>query len=148
MRIVPPENIHLTLAFLGEQPATTVDAIVGAMSAAARGGQIDGLTVSDPLLLPPRRPRVLAAAVADSGSQLADLRADLAEKLELAIGWSEAHQFRPHLTLARMGRDARAPRELLPPPRGEFDATELVLYRSHLEQSGARYEAIERVALN
>lgn len=147
MRVVPPANIHLTLAFLGDQPVGASDAIVGAMSAAARAGQIDRLSIADPLLLPPRRPRVLAVSIGERGSALADLRAELADELELAIGWSEARAFRPHLTVARMGRDARAPRELSPPPSGEFSPGELVLYRSHLEPSGARYEAVERVAL-
>lgn len=147
VRLVPPANVHLTLAFLGERDSGEIDAIVRAMAGAAQSGRAEDLSIGEPLLLPPRRPRVLAATVVDPSGRLTELRDQLAEALRIEIGWSEARAFRPHLTLARLSRDARPPRELAPLPRGEFDAEELVLFRSHLEPSGARYEAIERARL-
>jgi 2'-5' RNA ligase len=148
IRLVPAANVHLTLAFLGERDRDEIDAVVRAMSSAAQSGGVHGLSIGEPLLLPPRRPRVLAAAVADPAGRLAALRDELSSELRAEIGWSEARAFRPHLTLARLARDARLPRELAPLPAGDFDVEELVLFRSHLEPSGARYEAIARVALN
>ena len=51
--------------------------------------------------------------------------------------------------LARVKRGVRrAPRIEAPdPPAGQFEATDVVLYRSHLSPRGARYEALERASL-
>jgi 2'-5' RNA ligase len=148
-RIVAPENIHLTLAFLGELPATDVDAICGALAAAAQEtpGEIQRLRIGGPLLLPPRRPRVLAAAILDPEARLADLQSAAARQLGEAVGYSESRRFRPHLTAARLSRDAVIGAELDPPPALEFTVARLTLFRSHLGQSGARYEPLDAVEL-
>lgn len=149
MKIVDPQNIHLTLAFLGERALSEIDPIIEAASVAARqrGGAITGLSTDDPLLLPSRRPRVMALSVDDPSGALAALRADLADELGAAIDWHDQRAFRPHLTLARIGREGRPPRQLTPPPRLGFEADEIVLYRSMLEPEGARYSVVESVAL-
>lgn len=147
VRVVPAENVHLTLAFLGEQPLESTPTVLEAIAAAAVGGAVGELAVGDPLLLPPRRPRVLAVSVDDPAGQLAELQRALSAELAAAVGHHEARAFRPHLTLARMKRDARPPRSLTPPPSRPFTAHEVVLMRSYLEPAGARYEALERLPL-
>lgn len=136
VRIVPPENVHLTLVFLGEQPADQVEPIVGAMNEVA-GGPIH-LSLGEPLLLPPRNPRTFTLAVLDPAGELGRLQGALAA----ALGRSEKRAFRPHLTLARLGREARIKLELDPPPTAEFTVHEMTLYRSYLEPGGARYEGL------
>ncbi len=148
MRVLAADSLHLTLAFLGERSAADVEEIAGALAAAAgQTGRVPELVVGEPLLLPARRPRVLAASIGDPGGELAELHRAMSEELLTAVGWTEPRAFRPHITLARFGRGGRAPRELGPLPAGDFAAEAVVLYRSHLEQSGARYEALERIAL-
>lgn len=150
LRLVPPQNVHLTLAFLGEREAGEVDPILGAMALAAQQsptGAIDGLFTGEPLLLPRRRPRVLAVAIEDPKRELAVLQATLAGTLAEAVGWGETRAYRPHLTLARIGRDGAAPETLSPPTQQEFRIGEILLMRSFLEPSGARYEELARVAL-
>ncbi len=148
MRVLAADSLHLTLAFLGERSAAEVERIGESLAiAAGHAGRVHELVVGEPLLLPQRRPRVLAASIDDPGGELADLHHAIAEALSIAVGWAEPRAFRPHVTLARFGRDGRAPRELGPLPAGNFAADEIVLYRSHLEQSGARYEELERIAL-
>lgn len=150
LRVMQPQNVHLTLAFLGERRADEISAIADAMALAAQSvpGQIPDLATADPLLLPRRRPRVLALAVKDPERRLAVLQSTLAGELAEAIGWGDARAFHPHLTAARFARDAETPDVLTPAPRLPFEAAELVLHRSFLEPAGARYEVIERVALN
>jgi 2'-5' RNA ligase len=148
MRIVEPRNVHLTLAFLGERTAGEIANVTRAMSEAAIGGGVNALRTGEPLLLPPRRPRVLAVTVTDSGGRLAELQDALVAELGRLVGFRAERAFRPHLTLARLRRDARPPHALEAPPQLQFDARELVLHRSHLEPAGARYEVVERVTLN
>lgn len=151
VRVIVPESIHLTMAFLGERPLDEVETIAAAAASAVQQvefGAISGLRIGEPLLLPPRTPRVLSATVEDPSGHLLTLRKALAAELLEAIGWSERRSFKPHMTLARIAREGRLARRLAPLPSGEFGFTELVLYRSHLETAAARYEAVARIALN
>jgi len=62
---------------------------------------------------------------------------------------AEPRPFRPHVTVARVRRGARAPSGRFPdPPRPELTTTEVVLYRSELSPGGARYTALRRVPLD
>lgn len=153
MRAVPAEQLHVTLAFLGARTATEIDpiahAVAEAVATVSDGRPLPRLRLGGPLWLPPRRPRVLAAEVHDDGAgELLALQAAVAAGLRDAIGWEEERRFLPHLTLARMRSDAAPDRRSLPAtPAAEFEPEAVVVYRSHLEPTGARYEAIERLAL-
>ena len=149
VRLIAPANIHLTMAFLGERPASEMPAIIEAISRTAQfcRGEL-ALQFAAPILLPPRSPRVLAAGVVDRNGALTRLHEELTSALVEQIDYRERRAFRPHLTLARLARDAELPAELSPLRADEFSCGELILYRSHLEPSGARYEEAERVALN
>ena len=78
---------------------------------------------------------------------------DLAQALRPLGFEPEARAFRPHLTLAR-ARDPRGDPALAPCAEelanvdcGEARIDALVLYRSDLSRSGARYTALARPAL-
>lgn len=143
LRPVKPENLHLTLAFLGEWSEGEL-ALVGTILNEF-ADQAPRLAVGAPLWLPPRRPRVLAVEIRSLDGVLEPLQDGIASSLAGALGWSEPRAFRPHITVARMGRDFRPPREPLPPtPPLEFAAERLVLYRSELHPEGAEYKAIQR----
>ncbi|WP_320669270.1 RNA 2',3'-cyclic phosphodiesterase [Patulibacter defluvii] len=150
-RPVPAEQLHVTLAFLGARTVAEIDPIADALASAVaeRGGRpLPQLRLGSPLWLPPRRPRVLAAEVHDDAGELDDLQAAIATALERAIGWREERPFRAHLTLARMRSDAAPDRRTLPAtPAATFVPDAVILYRSHLEPSGARYEPLERLPL-
>lgn len=145
LRAVPPENLHLTLAFLGareEREAPGIGAIVTAIA-----GDTPHLSLGAPLWLPPRRPGVLTIEVDDRAGALAALHASLIAALQAGAAFTpEARPFRPHVTVGRVRRgqrirprDADVPR----PPGATFEATALTLYRSH----GGRYEPLARRAL-
>jgi 2'-5' RNA ligase len=104
------------------------------------------LAVGGALWLPPRRPGVLAAALA-AGPALGELHAGLVSALADAIGFEpERRPLRPHVTVARARRDTRLRATALdPPPALTFEPEGLVLYRSHTGRGGARYEPLARV---
>jgi 2'-5' RNA ligase len=151
-RWVRPEGIHLTLRFLGE---------VGAeRDALARNAWNKAATCSEPFVIRlggigrfPRggRARVLWVGIEELGG---GTRLDeLAARVETAARESgfepEKRAFRPHLTLARALRGARpAWQEGLSVDRGdEFSVDRLVLFRSQLHPSGARYTALDHFML-
>jgi 2'-5' RNA ligase len=146
-RPLPDESLHVTLCFLGGRPEGEIEAIGAAVVAQAASAA--GLSLGDPLLLPARRPRVMALEIGDPAGELVALQARVAAALEreFLVG-PERRTFRPHVTVARARKDARPARAEPPlPPREEFAAAALTLYRSRLGPRGARYEAVESAPL-
>ena len=160
VRVLGAETMHVTLCFLGGRPIDEVETIAAALQAPP--GQSVELDVGAPLWLPPRRPRALALELHDRTGALTRLHAGVRDALAGAIDWQpERRRFRPHVTVARIGRggdrrrraaarrsgrsDADAALQepaLAPSPQLSFVVGELVLYRSLLSREGARYEPI------
>jgi RNA 2',3'-cyclic 3'-phosphodiesterase len=146
-RLLEPESMHVTLIFLGERPFEEIDALADALGATAEQARACELETGAPIWLPPRRPRALAVEVRDEQGELADLQRRLSAALCAVAEVPVPRRFRAHLTLAR-ARSAAAPGEALPPtPALRFTAEEVVLYRSHLEPRGARYERLAAAPL-
>lgn len=152
-RALPPENLHLTLAFLGDQPQQSLadlDAeldIVRARPVPVRlagldlfggtqGGALALLARPDPELL--ALERAIGAALRRAGILL------------------KRRSFRPHVSIARLSRDpdpgqsariqawitARA-RD----PEIAFTAGAFTLYRSDLDRDGARHTPLAEYLL-
>jgi 2'-5' RNA ligase len=166
VRVLGAETMHVTLCFLGGRPIGEVETIAAAL--AAPPAQSVELHVGAPLWLPPRRPRALALELHDRTGALTEMHASVRDALAGVIDWQpERRRFRPHVTVARIGRggdrraraagrrrgrsgDDGAPSHdlvLAPSPQLSFAVGELVLYRSLLSREGARYEAIATRAL-
>ena len=147
-RPVADEALHVTLVFLGHRPPGVADR-VGAVVRDTAGPAAD-LALGPPLLLPPRRARVLCAGVEDRSGALGALQARLAGALEEAgLHERERRDYRPHATVARLRAGERAPRELSGdgPAPVEFAGEAVTLYRSLLSRAGATYEPVLRVPL-
>lgn len=141
LRPIKPENMHLTLAFLGEQSESRVSLATSLLSEFA-DREAPPLAVGAPVQLPPRRPRAFAVEVRPLDSGLARLQRDVAAALEPALGLHERRTFRPHVTVARLRRDFHPGDPPPPTPALEFEAEALTLYRSHLLSEGAEYEPL------
>ncbi|SNT24330.1 RNA 2',3'-cyclic phosphodiesterase [Tropicimonas sediminicola] len=137
-RATPYDNLHLTLAFLGEVPETELLAVHEALSA-VRGARFTA-TFEGMDLFGGRQPKILFAAVRRDEALMAlhvSVRTGLAG-VGLVL---PRERYRPHVTLARFnrapGRDeaARLGRYLeasaLAPVPG-FDAESFALFRSDL----------------
>lgn len=147
-RWVPPEQLHLTLRFLGEldeaRAATLASVAIcePRFSARARGVGTFG---------PARRPRVLWTAIepADGARAIASALDACAETIGVP---PEARPFRPHVTLARF-KEANADRvrrflaEHAAFASDPFEVREVILYRSTLDHRGAVHEPYARFAL-
>jgi 2'-5' RNA ligase len=146
-RVVPPENLHVTLAFLGSRPAGEVPAIVDELRTVSAG--------AGPIELRPVRYRetrsvgmIVLEDVTGSATALAE---DVGEHLErLGAYRRENRPWLPHVTVLRFKE-----RKGFAPEVTNIRSIHVVrsaLYRSSLaigsaEQRGARYDALETAAL-
>ena len=143
VRIVPPEHLHITVAFLGHRPAGELDGIVTALRDAAHASRRD-------LPLAParyRETRAVAMLVLDDleggATEFAD---DLQGRLEaLGVYHREGRPWLPHVTVGRFRE--RPGLRLEPPAMGTFVPSDAAAYLSRLHPGGARYEVLESVAL-
>ena len=148
LRFVAPESLHLTLAFIGSRPEEEVEAIGSAVRGAAEGVGAALLRPAGLVAVPPRRPRLFALDLVDEGGRAGAAQAAVSDGLEAGGFYTpEKRPFWPHVTLARVKRDARVGPVDAEPPAETFSAGEVTLYRSRLSPRGARYEALVHVDL-
>jgi 2'-5' RNA ligase len=151
LRTLDPEQLHITLCFLGEQPVGKIGAIAAAVAAAcAEAPAVDELALGAPLWLPRRHPRALAVEVHDDDAgALAALRDALARALATACGFEpERRRFHPHVTVARLrAREAPRDRALPATPALSFRPRAVALQRSWLTSPEATYETLATHAL-
>jgi 2'-5' RNA ligase len=141
-RLLPRENLHVTLAFLGRQAPEGVDAAVTALRGAA--------AASKPFPLAPafwRETRSVGMVVlADETGEAGRLADDLHRRLEEAgVYRRETRPWLPHVTLLRFKERPRLQPPL--PETGTFVPSDAAAFLSHLHPSGARYEVLESTAL-
>jgi RNA 2',3'-cyclic 3'-phosphodiesterase len=141
-RIVPRENLHLTLAFLGAQDAGAVPAIAAALAAAAGEGR--GLRFC--LRGYRETGSVGMLTFADGGGEGAALFARLADALEqLGLYRLEARPWLPHLTVLRFRERPRLSPPL--PELAEVAPSDGAVFMSRLRPGGAQYDVLEAVSL-
>ncbi len=144
---VPPENFHVTLAFLGEHHEPVIEEVAQGLSLIVAEDfdiKISGLGTFG------SAPRLMFAEVEQSPA-LSALR-KCVRRTAVDAGIELPHErFHPHITLARFGRgligeDADRLRNhisrRLRQVQGQFSATEFTLYESQLGKSGPAYTAL------
>lgn len=146
MRWVVPDNIHLTLIFLGNTAPHKIQPVKDALVKAGKGHrpmqlQAAGLGVFPRL----SNPRVLWAGLKGDIFALATLRKAIdngLNRLDLGLGENERRSFRPHLTLGRF-RHKVAPQKLADVIRvlGQRQSVSFEVDRFHLLKSTLRPQA-------
>lgn len=141
-RLVPRDDLHVTLAFLGARPARELDGIVAALRTACAG--------AGPIALAPARWRTTRSVgmlvLDDAGGRAAALAGRLHAALAALGGYRpEARPWTAHLTLCRFRTRPRLQVSGL--PGGTCVPSDAAAYLSRLHPSGARYEVLERVSI-
>lgn len=144
-RWVAPENLHVTMRFIGEvdeDKAEDLSAALDPVTAEPFELRVQGLgTFGDPA-------HVLWAGVADTPKgALAELYGRIESALVREGLEPEHRKFAPHVTLARfrkghvsrLAQYMEAYGDLAMDP---FEVTGFTLYRSHLAQDGAHYDSV------
>jgi 2'-5' RNA ligase len=154
LKWVKPQNLHLTLKFLGDISQTATAAIGAALKAAVGDEAPLALTVHGMGVFPGiKRPRVLWTGFGGEVDRLKGLQSRIEDHLEPMGYRREKRGFDAHLTLART-KGAIAPDRLLraieavggfqPQP---FEVRSVMLYKSDLRPTGAVYTILEAVSL-
>jgi 2'-5' RNA ligase len=156
---VPPQNLHVTLQFLGGQSEERLAAAeAGLDDAAARSAPID-VTVHGIGAFPGlERPRILWIGMAQGALEVRALQARVADALAAQGFPREDRPWHPHLTIGRVFDERRWRRDAGPPLRsalaqlatttfGTLPIAEVALMRSDLSPAGARYTTRRAVRL-
>lgn len=155
VRCMSAESLHLTLAFLGEVPAHSTDSIRSGLEAATRGRSPFVLRFGSGGTFPTGgEPRVAWVGVTGNLDAVRDLQAAVTREMQgigLRMG---SRPFSPHVTLARIGRQATPSTRMGVARR--FEAASLgslgahtvgavALFESDLSPAGAVYREVLEV---
>lgn len=145
---VRPENLHVTLKFIGHIDDAKLEVIRASLAQVRSGCAVDISFCGLGFFRGDKRPRVFWAGMKASAN-LAALASDIDKRLELLGVPRETREFAPHLTLARFDPPGisetlraaiqkRAEREF-----GALRSTEFHLIESKLHRSGAEYTTLQ-----
>ena len=149
-----PENIHLTLKFLGNTPEDDIPAIIEACQKVARRHQPFTMDFDRTGLFGSNRvPRVLWLGMTEQPKTLFDLEADLLDAFDDLGYLRDRQNFVPHLTVCRIKSlvdktffqktyDGIEQKTYL-----HADVKELVYYQSFLQPTGPFYKVLKKIPL-
>lgn len=128
---VPQQNLHITLRFLGDadidEVSDRLDQVLLPAATAVLGPAFD-LLGERSLITPVAGVDELAGVVQTTVRGLGTER--------------ERRRFQGHVTVARLGRNARPRRSAGRPFEASFDVTEVALVASTLAETGAVYDTV------
>jgi 2'-5' RNA ligase len=153
---VEPENIHLTLKFLGNVASGRIEEIAQAMTEAVRGTSPFSLEVRELGVFPnPRRVQIVWVGLGGEVEKLTILKQRIESGLSILGFAPENRRFTPHLTLARL-RDRATPQEREKMGQtiaetefagGSFTVKSVKLMKSQLTPEGPIYSQLSSAAL-
>ena len=151
---VAPQNIHLTLLFLGTIFESRVADLKSMLDEVASEFSPFEFGVRDVGFFgPAKAPKVIWAGVEDETQSIRDIQKRLSERVA-GLGFKlEDRLFRPHLTLGRVrstfGVDklTSALHSVKSNQFGRVDVKQLLLMQSHMESQGVRYSVLHKASL-
>ena len=149
MRWTRPENVHLTLKFLGEIPEGEIEHIGAALRKVCGDHTPFDASLSSFGAFPSaRRARVIWAGAAAGSEELRALAADVEAAFEPLGFGREDRTFVPHVTLGRVrGKPVKLELPAVVPGEARFEISRVELMESRLAAGGAVYETLCSLAL-
>ncbi len=152
VKMVEPENVHITLKFLGNIPENLVPEILKAITKSCSGISPFKVSLTGCGAFPtPNRPRVVWVGVSEGEEELKRIAYSLEKELSKLGFEKEKREFVPHLTIARVkgsiGKLPEVIRRNANKKFGEFEVKEVRLMKSTLTPTGPIYEVIGSVKL-
>lgn len=154
---VRPEQMHLTLKFLGDVPDTQTPDICRVVAQVAQQFEPFEIALRGAGAFPDlKHPKVLWIGIQEGSQELKLLQAALDEALRSQLGYPlDSRPFRPHLTVGRVKREmpggqARLAQILTEQAQFDADLTvvdEVVTFANFLSRQGPTHEPLCRCAL-
>ncbi|MDD2927886.1 MAG: RNA 2',3'-cyclic phosphodiesterase [Candidatus Omnitrophica bacterium] len=154
---IKPENIHLTLKFLGEIDEDKSAQVIRAIEDTARKSKQFRINLGSLGAFPKiELPRALWAGVDKGNKEITELAKELEEKIEKLGIPREERRFSSHITIGRVksplhkDKLAKVLKELEDYFSGkniEFTAAKITLFKSTLGPGGPVYAALKEVKL-
>ena len=150
VRWTKPENVHLTIKFLGEVPEASLEDIGDAIrEVAGRHGSFEMETEGFGAFPSVAKARVLWAGIGEGAAALRALAVDVENTLETLGFEKEGRGYTPHFTL---GRARGRPVKFIPTeevrPGSRFTARRLELVRSASGVGGVGYSTLKAYGLS
>ena len=148
-RIVPPQNWHFTLRFLGATNAATRDRLIAELRRTHLGSRFSisfGALGAFPRA---NRARILWLGVDEGAGRLVSIAESVESAVRRAGLPAEERPFKPHLTMSRI-EPTRSVADVLssqPPIEVKMPVIAVALVRSQLGKGPAQYQAIEKFDL-
>ena len=141
-RIVPPHNLHVTIAFLGSRPSEELAAIAEVLRESS-------VRAERPVLRARRYRETRSVGMLvldDEGARATRFAERVQKRLErLGVYRRERRPWLPHVTVVRFREQPRL--RPVVPDLGEVSPSEAAVYHSVLRPGGAQYEVLESVPL-
>ena len=154
VRWTTPENIHMTLVFLGDAPAEMAPDISAVLAKAVEAIPAFSFGVGElGLFGPVRAPRIVWVGVNEGAAPLLVLYQSAATQLGTLNLTLETREFAPHLTIGRIkcARDAQGLADAVKaessPIYGSVRVDSIQLMRSELLPQGVRYQMLSKAVL-
>jgi 2'-5' RNA ligase len=151
---VQPENIHLTLKFLGERDEKKIDKIKEALDETARDKTCFSLRLCNLGAFPKIDfPRVIWVGIDKGEEEIKKIAYELEEKIAKAGIPKEDKPFSSHITIARLKTSLNREKlagelKRLERVEGkEFRVEKITLYKSTLTPKGPIYEVLREASL-
>lgn len=152
---VEPENLHVTLLFLGEVVDRDIPDLCKAVAGTCAEHDAFPLSVEGVGCFPnPRRPRVVWVGIGAGSAELVRLHDALeGPLLDLGCYRREERQYTPHITLGRIKNDRPAEALATALARqakwraGSTDVREVLVLSSELTSQGPEYTVLSRARL-
>jgi len=145
---VPPENLHVTLRFLGQVSPAQKQQLIEAVSLVIKTIPPFSMTVGGLMLFPQKKAaKYLVLKVGDH-----PVLTQLAEKLDkiaTKVGCQKEHfRFRPHISIARLKAGAEIDSVFIERKPHDYEVNEVALFSSVSNLRGVRYVTVTRWGLD
>jgi 2'-5' RNA ligase len=153
---VEPENLHLTLQFLGDLPDREIPQFCKEVKQSIQHHAPFEMSLAGLGAFPSaEQPRIIWAGVDQGSLELEYLYKDLQEVCRPWCTGRDRNEFSPHFTLGRLGRDGRWNQEFLfeigrlhSHTAGSCQVDRVIVYSSFLDHSGPTYAPMATIKLS
>ncbi len=158
MKATKPENIHITLKYLGKTDSRTIEKVLASTRKIARTSPYFNLEIGQPRTLSNSpNSRIIYAEIGGDLKALTTLQYKL-ERALINLGYpSDRQEYKPHLTLARLKYETPSSNSLVMlldllsdqlKDKVRIEVKEICLFRSTLHPQGAIYHNIAAIKLS